>query len=63
MPPPTSKKSRDGKAATHGSPPADGSGRDLLGRIRALAENVRHQLAARRQNLARLGRPRRGGDR
>ena len=35
------------KAAAPGRPPADGSGRDLLGRVRALAESVCRQLAAR----------------
>src|SRR5215217_7180104 len=48
------------KAATRGRPPADGSGRDLLGRMRALAESVRRQLAARRQNRARPGGPKGG---
>ncbi len=45
------------KDAARGRPPADGSGRDLLGRVRALAESVRRQLAARRQNRARPGGP------
>jgi hypothetical protein len=48
------------KAATRGRPPADGSGRDVLGRVRALAESVRRQMAARRQNSARPGGPKGG---
>ena len=48
------------RATTRGRPPADGSGRDLLGRVRALAESVRRQLAARRQNRARPGGPKGG---
>jgi hypothetical protein len=48
------------RATTRGRPPADGSGRDLLGRIRALAESVRRQLAARRQNRGRPGGPKGG---
>ncbi len=47
-------------ATTRGRPPADGSGRDLLGRVRALAESVRLQMAARRQNRARPGGPKGG---
>ncbi len=45
------------RATTRGRPPADGSGRDLLGRVRALAESVRRRMAARRQNRARPGGP------
>ena len=48
-------------ATTRARPPADGSGRDLLGRVRALAESVRRQLAARRQNRGRPGGPPMGG--
>ena len=48
------------KAAARGRPPADGSGRDLLGRVRALAASVRRQMAARRQNRARPGGPKGG---
>ena len=44
-------------AASRGRPPTDGSGRDLLGRLRAHAESVRRQMAARRQNCARMGGP------
>ncbi len=47
-------------ATTRGRPPVDGSGRDLLGRVRALAESVRRQMAARRQNRARPGGPKGG---
>lgn len=47
-------------ARTRGRPPADGSGRDLLGRVRALAESVRRELAARRPNRARPGGPKGG---
>ncbi len=47
-------------ATTRGRPPADGSGRDLLGRVRALAESLRRQMAARRQNRARPGGPKGG---
>ena len=50
----------EGRAASRGRPPVDGSGRDLLGRVRALAESVRRQLAARRQNRARPGGPKGG---
>ena len=50
----------EGRAASRGRPPADGSGRDLLGRVRVLAESVRRQLAARRQNRARPGGPKGG---
>ena len=50
----TGSRAQD-RDTTHGRPPADGSGRDLLGRVRALAESVRRQLAARRQNRARPG--------
>jgi hypothetical protein len=50
----------EGTATARGRPPADGSGRDLLGRVRALAESVRRQLAARRQNRARPGGPKGG---
>ena len=45
------------RATTRGRPPTDGSGRDPLGRVRALAESVRRQLAARRQNRTRPGGP------
>ena len=55
----TGSRAQD-RDATHGRPPADGSGRDLLGRVRALAESVRRQLAARRQNRARPGGPKGG---
>ncbi len=48
------------RATTRGRPPADGSGRDLLGRVRALTESVRRQMAARRQNRARPGGPKGG---
>ena len=48
-----------GRGQGHG-PPTDSSGRDLLGRMRALAESVRRQLAARRQNRARPGGPKGG---
>ncbi len=48
------------RATTRGRPPADGSGRDLLGRVRALAESERRQMAARRQNRARPGGPKGG---
>ncbi len=47
----------EGRNTTRGRPPADGSGRDPLGRVRALAESVRRQMAARRQNRARPGGP------
>ncbi len=61
MPRQTDAGSRaEDKAVTRGRPPADGSGRDLLGRVRALAESVRRQLAARRQNRARPGGPKGG---
>ena len=50
----------EGTATARGRPPADGSGRDLLGRVRALAESVRRQLAARRQNRARPVSPKGG---
>ncbi len=50
----------EGTATARGRPPADGSGRDLLGRVRALAESVRSQLAARRQNRDRPGGPKGG---
>jgi hypothetical protein len=50
----------NGMGTTGGRPPADGSGRDLLGRVRALAESVRRQMAARRQNSARPGGPKGG---
>jgi hypothetical protein len=42
---------------TKGRPPADGSGRSMLERMRALGESVRRQMAARRQNRARPGGP------
>ncbi|WP_198383091.1 hypothetical protein [Roseomonas sp. KE2513] len=38
-------------------PPADGSGQKVLDRMRALAESIRRQMAARRQNRARPGGP------
>ena len=61
MPRQTDTGGKAGDAATtRGRPPADGSGRDLLGRVRALAESVRRQLAARRQNRARAGGPKGG---
>ncbi len=61
MPQQTDTGGRAGdKAATRGRPPADGSGRDLLGRMRALAESVRRQMAARRQNRGRPGGPKGG---
>jgi hypothetical protein len=50
----------DDRATARGRPSADGSGRDLLGRMRALAESVRRQLAARRQNRGRPGGPKGG---
>ncbi len=43
------------RATTRGRLPADGSGQDLLGRVRTLAESVRRQMATRRQNRARPG--------
>jgi hypothetical protein len=61
MPRRTDTGSKAGDAATtRGRPPADGSGRDLLGWVRALAESVRHQLAARRRNRARPAGPKGG---
>ena len=45
-----------------GRPPADGSGRNMLERMRALAESIRRQMAARRQNRARPGGPGIGPD-
>jgi hypothetical protein len=54
-------KTKDGAgttgAATPARPPADGGGRDVLGRIRAAVEGIRCQMAARRQNRARPGGP------
>ncbi|WP_156963631.1 hypothetical protein [Muricoccus aerilatus] len=44
-------------SAGKGRPPADGSGRKVLERMRALAESIRRQMAARRQNGARPGGP------
>ena len=62
MPRRTDTGGKAGDAATnHGRPPSDGSGQDLLGRMRALAESVRRQLAARRQNRGRPGGPPKGG--
>jgi hypothetical protein len=40
-----------------GHRPANGSGRDPLGRLRAMVESLRHQLAARRRNRERLDGP------
>ena len=61
MPRQTDAGSRaEDRATTRGRPPADGSGRDLLGRVRALAESVRRELAAGRQNRARPGGPKGG---
>ena len=44
-------------AAPRGRPPADGSSRDVLGRVRALAESIRRQMAVRHQNSTRPGGP------
>jgi hypothetical protein len=50
-------RTNDRAARARGRPPADASGQGLLGRMRALAESVRRQLAARRQNRTRAGGP------
>lgn len=40
-----------------GHSPANGSGRDPLGRLRAMVESLRHQLAVRRRNTSRWRSP------
>jgi hypothetical protein len=37
-------------SATGARRPADGSGQDVLGRLRAAVESIRHQMAARWRN-------------
>lgn len=51
--PPSDRPPAKGK----GRIPADGSGKDFVARIHALAESIRRQLGARRQNRFRPGGP------
>jgi hypothetical protein len=47
--------SRDTRGTPRGRPPAAGAGRDVLGRLRAAVESIRHQMAARTRNRAKAG--------
>ena len=57
------RKADNTSTSGSGRKPADGSGRDLLERMRALSESIRRQMAARRQNRARPGGPGTGPNR
>jgi hypothetical protein len=47
---PTSSTQDPGGSAPGARRPADGSGRDVLGRLKAAVESIRRQIGARRRN-------------